>query len=263
MVSSMDCDKVGKYLAELRKAKGLTQEQLSEIIGVSNKTISKWETGINVPDTYFLYALSKEFNVSVQDILNGEKIYNIMDSNNVIVKTITFYNTIFKRKISRISVLLIIMIAIVFSILFTVNNFNQNKVFELRLENSNDNNGYLVSNPKESIFFINKLHIKNEFEGTEREPLISSYGLSIIEKNSNTVLYNEENSFRQNYYLSQFIKSVNLSFTISKKELDDLNLKSFDNIYLKITYIDNNGKEIEVVNDINIIPHYSNTQAVY
>lgn len=47
----MDCDKVVKYLTELRKEKCLTQEQLTEIIGVSNKTTSKWETGINVPDT--------------------------------------------------------------------------------------------------------------------------------------------------------------------------------------------------------------------
>ena len=52
----MDCDKVVKHLTELRKEKCLTQEQLTEIIGVSNKTISKWETGINVPNTYFLYS---------------------------------------------------------------------------------------------------------------------------------------------------------------------------------------------------------------
>lgn len=49
----MNSDKIGKYLIELRKSKNLTQKQLAERIGVSSNTISKWENGINIPDTYF------------------------------------------------------------------------------------------------------------------------------------------------------------------------------------------------------------------
>ena len=60
----MDSKKVGKYISKLRKEKGLTQEKLAEKIGVSSKTISKWETGINIPDTNLLFELSKEYNVN-------------------------------------------------------------------------------------------------------------------------------------------------------------------------------------------------------
>ena len=261
----MDCDKVGKYLTELRKSKGLTQEQLGEIIGVSNKTISKWETGINIPDTYFLFALSKEFDVSVQDILNGEKIYNIMDNNSMVVKAINFYSTVFKRKITRISILLVIFVIIIFSIVFTINNFNQNKVFELKMDSNSEISGFLVTNPKESIIFIDKLYINNEYEGTENELLISNYNLSIVDKDTDAILYSEENSFRQSYYFSQFIKNVSFSFVISKKELTDLDLDldSFNNIYLRIIYYDVNNKEYEIKTNLNIINHYSNTKAIY
>ena len=46
----MNQEKVGKFLKELRKQKGLTQEQIAEIFHVSNRTISRWENGNNMPD---------------------------------------------------------------------------------------------------------------------------------------------------------------------------------------------------------------------
>ena len=46
----MDQIKIGKFIAELRKNKNLTQEQLGELLGVNNITISRWETGKNMPD---------------------------------------------------------------------------------------------------------------------------------------------------------------------------------------------------------------------
>ena len=46
----MDTKKIGKFISENRKRKGLTQEQLGNILGVSNKTISRWENGNNMPD---------------------------------------------------------------------------------------------------------------------------------------------------------------------------------------------------------------------
>ena len=46
----MDCDKVGKLILALRKEKGMTQKQLSDAMGISNKTIYKWERGLGCPD---------------------------------------------------------------------------------------------------------------------------------------------------------------------------------------------------------------------
>lgn len=60
----MDQIKIGKIIAALRKEKGLTQEQLGEKLGVTNKTISRWENGNYTPDVEMLALLSKEFGVS-------------------------------------------------------------------------------------------------------------------------------------------------------------------------------------------------------
>ena len=98
----MDSEKVGKYISRLRKQEGLTQEELAEKIGVNSKTISKWETGINVPDTVLLFELSRVFKVNVQDILNGEKIDTSDKSDFAIINGITFYNKVFKKRIMKI-----------------------------------------------------------------------------------------------------------------------------------------------------------------
>ena len=67
----MDLQKVGRFIAERRKDKKLTQEKLGEIIGVTDTTISKWERGINAPDISVLNKLSDILEVSVREILNG------------------------------------------------------------------------------------------------------------------------------------------------------------------------------------------------
>ena len=63
----------GEFLYQLRKEKGLTQQELAEKLGVSNKAVSKWETGEAMPETSQLLPLSKIFEVSVDELLNGER----------------------------------------------------------------------------------------------------------------------------------------------------------------------------------------------
>lgn len=70
----MDLIKTGKFIADLRKEKGLTQEQLGEIIGVTNKTVSRWETGVYLPPADALLALGDLFNVSVNELLCGNRL---------------------------------------------------------------------------------------------------------------------------------------------------------------------------------------------
>ena len=64
--------KTGKFIAELRKQNSLTQEQLGERIGVTNKTISRWETGSYMPSIDMLEVLAETFNVSINELLAGE-----------------------------------------------------------------------------------------------------------------------------------------------------------------------------------------------
>ena len=73
----MNNKKIGNFLIDLRNEFNLTQEELSQKISVSRSAISKWERGINVPPPEVLLELSKIYNVSVNEILNGER-----DSNN-------------------------------------------------------------------------------------------------------------------------------------------------------------------------------------
>lgn len=69
----MDIVKIGKFLQTLRKKNGFTQEQLAERMGVSRRTISRWETGSNMPDMDMLMELSDLYTVDLREILNGER----------------------------------------------------------------------------------------------------------------------------------------------------------------------------------------------
>lgn len=70
----MNQEKIGVFISECRKKKGLTQQQLAELLNVSNRAVSKWERGKNLPDASLMLELSKILGISVNELLNGEKI---------------------------------------------------------------------------------------------------------------------------------------------------------------------------------------------
>ena len=70
----MNQEKIGKFIQELRKEKGLTQVELAEKLGVSNRTVSKWENGNNLPDYSMFNILCEELNISINELLSGEKL---------------------------------------------------------------------------------------------------------------------------------------------------------------------------------------------
>ena len=76
----MDQLKIGKFIADCRKEKGLTQLQLAEKLGITDKAISKWERGIAMPDTSIMLELCDILGISVNELLNGEKLN--MENNN-------------------------------------------------------------------------------------------------------------------------------------------------------------------------------------
>lgn len=67
----MDNIQIGKLIAELRKKQGLTQQQLADKLNLSNKTISKWETGLGSPDISNLLTLANTLDISVDELLQG------------------------------------------------------------------------------------------------------------------------------------------------------------------------------------------------
>lgn len=70
----MDQIQIGKFIAKERKNKNLTQQQLSDILGISNKTISKWECGNGFPEISLLLPLCEALEISVNELLSGERL---------------------------------------------------------------------------------------------------------------------------------------------------------------------------------------------
>lgn len=68
--------RIGEFIAERRKEKKLTQEQLAEKLGVSSKSISRWENNVTMPDLLLLPVVAKELEVEVSEIINGRKMSN-------------------------------------------------------------------------------------------------------------------------------------------------------------------------------------------
>ena len=76
----MDLQKIGTFLKELRKEKELTQEQLAETFNVSRRTVSRWETGSNMPDLDLLVEMADLYQVDLRELLNGERKEEPMDT---------------------------------------------------------------------------------------------------------------------------------------------------------------------------------------
>jgi len=70
----MDQSKIGRFIADCRREKNMTQRQLADILQISDKTISKWETGRGLPEAQFMLPLCEALGISVNELLSGEKI---------------------------------------------------------------------------------------------------------------------------------------------------------------------------------------------
>ena len=69
----MDLEKCGAFLKTLRKENGYTQAQIAEKLNVTNRTVSRWETGTNLPDIDMIIAMSEIYNVNIDEILDGRR----------------------------------------------------------------------------------------------------------------------------------------------------------------------------------------------
>lgn len=117
----MNQEKIGKYISEKRKEKKITQEELAERLGVSDRAISNWENGKNMPDLSLFKPLCKELGITINDLMSGEDVddnkyiesleENIVDMVNELEKKK-------KRKIRRLIIIFILIVAFVISIPF-------------------------------------------------------------------------------------------------------------------------------------------------
>ena len=120
----MDQKKIGSFLKELRKEKGITQEQLAEILGVSGRTISRWETGSNMPDLDVLIEIADYYGVELRELLDGERRSEKMNEEmKETVLKVADYSNEEKRKLSKRMCVLFIAGAILFTIYVILESF--------------------------------------------------------------------------------------------------------------------------------------------
>ncbi len=98
--------KIGKFLKGLRKQKGLTQEQMAEKFHVSNRTISRWENGNNMPDLDILIEISDFYEVDLREILNGERKSENMEKEmkETVLQAVDYTNTEAERYNKRVRI---------------------------------------------------------------------------------------------------------------------------------------------------------------
>ncbi|MGB4610080.1 MAG: helix-turn-helix transcriptional regulator [Saccharofermentanales bacterium] len=118
----MDLKKIGQFLKELRNERGLSQENFAEIFHVARRTVSRWETGRNLPDIVILIEIAEFYDLDLREILNGERKDKIMDADvkDSVLQAAQYSNegkNIFSRTVIRLFVF-----ALIFSILRIVLN---------------------------------------------------------------------------------------------------------------------------------------------
>ncbi len=119
----MDLVKTGTLLKELRKEKNITQEELADKMGVSRRTVSRWETGSNMPDMDILIDLSDFYDVDLRDLLDGERKTERMDKEmkEIVLKVAEVSNEE-KAKIVR-NIHILFVIAMIFMAILIATHF--------------------------------------------------------------------------------------------------------------------------------------------
>ena len=219
----MEQEKISNFKKKIRKNNNLTQKQLADKYNVTYQAVSKWERGLNMPDTALLKQMSKDFNVSLDDIFDGE------------------YSK--KKQINKkyiyivcITLFILLTISIVIILKFKNDNFFEFKTLSSNCDKFNIS-GAISYNDKKSAIYISNIKY---FGGNDTEKY-KQIECTLYETNNDTdkkiSSCNYSNS--ENITLDQFLQDV--SFTIDNysrvcKEY------SKNSLYLEINATDNNDK---------------------
>lgn len=98
----MNQEKIGRFIAECRKDKKLTQEQLAEKLGVTSKSISRWENGKTMPDISLFEPLCDELGISINELFKAKKINDKKETNKLSIEVLVDYSKYIKKHNKRI-----------------------------------------------------------------------------------------------------------------------------------------------------------------
>ena len=236
----MDQEKIGKFIAKMRKEKKLTQKELAEKLKVSDRSVSNWENGKNMPDLSLFKPLCEELEISLNDLMSGEKVQE-KEYQEKFAENIVSVVTKVKNKNKYITVLIGIYLAVISVILlfllsYTILNYNFRQSYdkENMLLINEENNEYLdfyTTYDGEVNYIITK-YLENGIE----------VGLIFINYKSNMINLLE--------------KDNNISLDLNKLYNHHINLNNLL-FYYKVYYTNinlskiNNAKEDELENIIN------------
>ena len=126
----MNQKKIGDFLRKLRYEKELTQIQLAEILFVSNKSVSRWEKGKSLPDIDILMKLAHFYDVSLEELLDGQRNEMTDNMENTVLKVAEFENEE-KKKMKRITQILVLFSMVLMLISYILSNYlNQNDIID-------------------------------------------------------------------------------------------------------------------------------------
>lgn len=217
----MDQEKFGKLIKDIRRKNNLTQKDLADKLNVTYQAVSKWENGKNMPDKSVLKQISKEFNVSLDSLFDGEYKENNGKNNN---KKIIFV------------VALILLLLIVFIILFL--KFHNDDFMYKNLSSSCDDftiTGSISYNDSKSAIFINNI----EYCGNLDENMTYKHlECALYEVNDN--IEKKISSYKdKEKTLEEFLKDVTFSLENKDNICKDYNENS---LYLLISLEDKEGR---------------------
>lgn len=219
----MNQERFGQVIKELRKKHNLTQKQLADKYNVTYQAVSKWENGLNMPDTSLIKQISKDFNIGLEELLNGE------------------YKE--KKKIGKkkkwlwiiIPSTIVIVLMLVF-VLRTINDDFNFKTLSSTCNNFNISGSIAYNESKSAIYITNIEYCGDEEDETEYKNI----ECILFESNNNVdIKISSFKSVKENIKLKDFLDDVTLSIDNYEKNCDEYNDNS---LYLAINATDKNDK---------------------
>lgn len=228
--TEVKCTDFANTIYNIRKKRDITQKELADLIGVSDRTISKWENGSTVPDLETIKKLCNELGISPDSIVKSEKNYKdrLQDFKRMVGK---FLNYILKN-------IFLIGFIVVFILLlaYFINNYNTIRIYNLTYESKNITfkDGYFFKTKVLNIITINNIKL----EKINYEPTSTKIELYTYLNGDKHVIY-ESNSLN-NIYIEE---SKSYSDLLTKDVIENIK----NNLYIKVytTDIDNNNYSYE------------------
>lgn len=230
----------------IRQERKLTQKEIGDIIGVSDRTISKWENGTTVPDLCQIRNICKKLEISPSLLIKSEKKLsdNITNLRRKMGKILNYI----LHNIFLITFILVFMLLL----LYFINNYNSIKIYDLKYnsENISFENGYLFKTKVTNILIINDIKINK----IKYNPIDTKVKLYTLVNGDKKIIYTSENL--NNIYIEENKSGADL---LSKDVIESIK----QNLYLLIETTDENNNEYNYECQITFKEKYNNNKLLY